>query len=118
MMFSRGAVLDGRVDGASTAFKRGIEYDASAKTCARARGATLGQKQVLQLRLKAFARASPASVGKRDIQRAETFLLSIPWPQFQSPQKASQPKICVGNSRIQSSHEPLGARPRPQIRVN
>jgi hypothetical protein len=47
MMFSRGAVLDGRVDGASTAFKRGIEYDASAKTCAR--GAKQGKAQVSQL---------------------------------------------------------------------
>ena len=93
MVFSRGAVLEGRVDGASTAYERGIEYDASAKTCARARGAQ-GQKQVCKIEIKnLFARVSSVLVGKRDIQRAETFLLSIPWPQWSS-QKASQPEIC------------------------
>ena len=57
MIFSRGAVLDGRVDGASTAFKRGIEYDASAKTCARG-----AKAQVSQLEIVSFLRVS-ASVG-------------------------------------------------------
>ena len=88
MIFSRGAVLDGRVDGASAASKRGIRVRRFAKTCARARGAQAGAKTGFANLRQKLLRVSSVLVGKGDIQRAETFLLSIPWPQW-SPQKAS-----------------------------
>ena len=58
MIFSRGAVLDGRVDGASTACKRGIRVRRFAKACARARGAKQGLKQVCNTIKKTLRRAA------------------------------------------------------------
>ena len=92
MMFSRGAVLDGRVDGASTAFKRGIEYDASAKTCARARGAQAGAKAGAKLELKAFARLSVLVDGART-PAGETHSLLF----FLTQRRASQRRLSHKN---------------------
>ena len=75
MMFSRGAVLDGRVDGASTAFKRGIEYDASAKTCAR--GAKQGKAQVSQLEIVSFLRVSSVRWHATSSGRKPSFYLFL-----------------------------------------
>ena len=58
MIFSGGAVLDGRVDGASTACKRGIRVRRFAKACARARGAKQGLKQVCNTIKKTLRRAA------------------------------------------------------------
>ena len=72
MVFSRGAVLD-RVDGASTAYEEGIEYDASAMTCARARGAEAESKQVLQqLEIKTFYAVDQKARRHRARSRSRT----------------------------------------------